>query len=131
MSFLLGVRIFKEDSYEGALLNNPSGINLIVELQATGSLDAIKGSLYSADGSLLLSTFPEFSLSYSIFICFLWPNSKFAVTASSKEPCRNQNLLVANLLKVSAFIPASKTVEVDTSRQAARGSVGLHPPLDR
>lgn len=47
---------------KGQMLNNSSGSTLIVELQVTKSLDSIKGSLYSADGPLLLLIFLEFSL---------------------------------------------------------------------
>lgn len=114
--FLSGVCLLEEGNNEWAMLNNPSGISLIVELQATqhqmrtfmsrglfGSplimphqyvtlllrsweCWARKGLLYSGDGPFLLSAFSWASLSYSICICFLWPNSKLAVAPSPKEP---------------------------------------------
>lgn len=56
---------------KGQMLNNSSGSTLIVELQVTKSLDSIKGSLYSADGPLLLLIFLEFSLLFNFYLILL------------------------------------------------------------
>lgn len=89
MLFLSGVYVLEEGNNEWAILNNPSGVSLIVELQATqhqmrtfisrglfgappimphhyvtlllrsSECWATKGSLYSGDQPFLLSAFPE------------------------------------------------------------------------
>lgn len=140
------------------MLDNPSGIDLRMESQATGILGEedicdqeafwcpvyhatshhsfpeasecwiIKGPLYSADRPLWLSTFPEFSLFYYIFMFPLTQQQIDNTIFLLKSPVGMHLLPESSSCKPSmllAFIPNNKTV----GRQTTRGSAGLDPFL--